>query len=99
MRKMNKKIEEEFKIIISVASVKSLDFKLKNPHSEIKDVITNVLNSMRVKDNFSRVLIMASISRTMKYYEKSPFKSYKEIVQKVISESNEIINFVDVDLE
>ena len=93
MKKMSVRYIDEMKILISVSVIKALDLKVQNKHLSYEEIVPKVLKSIKFENEDCGILILASASRALKYYDAG--SDYKETISRVLNESDELIGLLE----
>lgn len=81
--------EEKIKIAMMTAANKALNYKKFNPKAETEEVLQFIMAELKMKST-EKIGAMAAASKALKYKENSQL-SDKQIMQKVMNESGEIL--------
>jgi len=80
---------EKIKIAMMTATSKAIDYKRINPKADHEEVLQFIMKDLKAKGQ-EKIGAVAAASKALKYLE-DPSLSNKQIMQKVMNESEEIL--------
>jgi len=89
--------KEDLKIIMIKSASKALDYRKINMKIKIEDILQKILNGIE-DDETAKIVAVASATKALKYQDSGKLGD-KQILQKILSESDEILFSLDINFK
>ena len=87
-------MNEGIKMVMMTAAGKALDFKKLKPDADVEQITQHLMATIKSQKQAIIAGIAAAI-RAVNYKERNPRMSDKEIMQKIMNETNEILENIE----